>query len=147
MIRKATQNDLRRVVEMAEKFYPQTAYIQLAPFNANAAATLASALIDNGILLVAEVEREVVGMVGLVLAPFPFDPNKVGAYEIIWWIEPEYQSRGVGKELLQAIDPAAKKAGADFIHMVCMANSPIAAAAAYIKSGYDHTEMSFTKRI
>lgn len=147
MIRKATHNDLRRIVEMSEKFYPQTAYIHLTPFNANAAATLASALIDHGIMLLAEVEKEVVGMVGLVLAPFPFDPDKVGAYEIIWWVEPEHQSKGVGKELLEAIDPAAKKAGAGFIHMVCMADSPIAAAAAYIKSGYDHTEMSFTKRI
>lgn len=147
MIRKATQNDLRIIVEMSEKFYPQTAYINLTPFNANAAATLASALIDNGIMLVAEIDQKVIGMVGLVICPFPFDPDKLGAYEIIWWVEPEYQAKGVGKELLQAIDPAAKQAGAEFIHMVCMANSPIAAAAAYIKSGYDHTEMSFTKRI
>lgn len=147
MIRKANENDLRRIVEMSEKFYPQTPYINITPFNAMAAAVLASALIDNGIMLVAEVDKQVVGMVGLVLAPFPFDPEKVGAYEIVWWVEPEFQDMGIGKELLQAIDPAAKQAGADYIHMVCMANSPIQAAAAYIKSGYDHTEMSFTKRI
>jgi GNAT superfamily N-acetyltransferase len=147
MIRKARESDLAKIVEMSEKFYPQTKYIHLTPFNPMAAAVLASALIDNGIMLVAELESKVVGMIGLVVTSFPFDPTILGAYEIIWWVEPEAQSLGVGKALLEAIDPVAKEMGASFIHMVCMADSPIAAAALYIKSGYDHTEMSFTKRI
>lgn len=147
MIRKARQTDLRRIVEMSEQFYPQTPYIKVAPFDSNAVATLASALIDNGIMLVAEIEGNVVGMVGLVVTSFPFNPAVIGAYEIIWWVDPAHQSNGVGKDLLLAIDPAAKEAGATYIHMVCMADSPIQAAALYIKSGYDHTEMSFTKRI
>lgn len=147
MIRKAKESDLRRIVEMSEKFYPYTPYIQLAPFNPTAAGALANVLIEQGIMLVAEDEGEVVGMVGLILVPFLFEPERLGAYEVIWWVEPEYQTKGVGKALLDAIDPAAKQRGVDFIHMVCMADSPIQAAALYIKSGYDHTEMSFTKRI
>lgn len=147
MIRQATIEDLRRITEMSEKFYPQTPYINLAPFNPAAAANLASFLIESGIMLVAEVDGEVVGMVGLVLTPFPFEPELLGAYEVIWWVEPDAQARGIGWALLKAVDAAAKERGCNYVHMVCMANSPQAAAALYFKNGYDHTEMSFTKRI
>ena len=147
MIRKAKDSDLATIVEMSGKFYPHTPYSNIVPFNPEAAAVLAQALIDNHIMLIAELNGQPVGMIGLIVTNFPFDPETLGAYEIIWWVEPEVQKQGVGKALLEAIDPVAKQKGASFIHMVCMANSPIEAAALYIKSGYDHTEMSFTKRI
>jgi GNAT superfamily N-acetyltransferase len=147
MIRQATIEDLRRIVEMSEQFYPQTPYINLAPFNPAAAANLATFLIESGIMLVAEIEEEVVGMVGLVITPFPFEPELLGAYEVIWWVEPSAQSKGVGQALLAAIDDTAKEQNCNYIHMVCMANSPPAAAGLYFKYGYDHTEMSFTKRL
>lgn len=147
MIRKARESDLAKIVEMSGKFYPHTPYANLTPFNPGAAALLAQALTENHVMLVAEHNGEVVGMIGLIVTNFPFEPELLGAYEIIWWVEPEAQKLGIGKALLEAIDPVAKQKGASFIHMVCMANSPIEAAALYIKSGYDHTEMSFTKRI
>jgi GNAT superfamily N-acetyltransferase len=147
MIRQATSDDLLRIVEMSAKFYPYTPYIYIAPFNAEAVAVLATSLTESGVMLVAEVDGAVVGMVGLVPAPFIFDPEIVGAYEVIWWVEPEVQGRGIGRELLLAIEPIAKEKGASFIHMVCMANSPPQAAALYFEAGYDHTEMCFTKRI
>lgn len=147
MIRQATSDDLRRIVEMSEKFYPQTPYILLTPFDPEAVGALALALIESGIMLVAEVEGEVVGMVGLAIAPFIFNPELVGAYEVIWWVEPEHQSNGVGRALLEAIDDLARERGAFFVHMALMPNSPDAAAALYFKLGYAHTEMSFTKRI
>lgn len=147
MIRQAKIEDLRRITEMSEKFYPQTPYINLAPFNPEAAASLATMLIESGIMLVAEVDGEVVGMVGLVVTPFPFEPSLIGAYEIIWWVEPAAQDQGIGRALVEAIDGEARKHGCSYVHMVCMANSPPQAAALYFKCGYDHTEMSFTKRL
>ena len=147
MIRQAREDDLLRIVEMSAQFYPHTYYIKISPFDTESVSILASSLIDNGVMLVAEVEGKVVGMVGLVPAPFIFNPSIVGVYEVIWWVEPEYQGQGVGRDLLRVIEPIAKEKGASYIHMVCMADSPIQAAALYIKEGYDHTEMSFTKRI
>lgn len=147
MIRKATENDLLRIVEMSAQFYPQTPYAYITPFNPEAVSVLALSLIESGIMLVAEVDGKVVGMVGLALAPFIFHPEIVGAYEVIWWVDPDAQGYGVGQELLAAIEPAAKDRGASFVHMVCMANSPPQAPALYFKLGYSHTEMCFTKEI
>jgi len=147
MIRQATIKDLRRIVEMSEKFYPMTPYINLAPFNPEAAGSLAMLLIESGIMMVAEVDGEVVGMVGLVVTPFPFEPGLIGAYEIIWWVEPGKQAKGIGRALLESIDAQAKARGCSYVHMVCMANSPEQAAGLYFMNGYEHTEMSFTKRL
>ena len=147
MIRKAEERDVLRIVEMSACFYPRTPYIHLAPFSVEAVSIIVIALIESGVMLVAEVEGKVVGMVGLAIIPFIFDPVIKGAYEVIWWVEPEYQGSGIGRELLEAIDVESKERGASFVHMVCMPDSPPSAPALYFKLGYTHTEMSFTKRI
>ena len=147
MIREAREDDLRRLMEMSERYYPKTYYANVVPFDADSIAVLHMALMENGILLVAEIGDEVVGMCGFILSPFIFEPMVTGAYGVYWWVEPEYEGMGIGKEFLSAIDPLAKARGASYIHVGCMADSPIKAASLLIKSGYDHTEMSFTKRI
>jgi GNAT superfamily N-acetyltransferase len=147
MIRQARSDELYRLVEMSAQFYPHTHYFKIASFDTEYVSVLIQSLIDSGVMLVSEEDNKLVGMVGLVPAPFPFNPSVVGIYEMIWWVEPEYQGHGTGRALLRAIDPIAKEMGASYIHMVCMANSPIQAAALYIEEGYEHTEMSFTKRI
>lgn len=147
MIRKAEDKDLRRLVEMSERFYPSTHYAQSMPFDATSVAVLCGILQESGIMLVAEVDDKVVGFVGLATMPFMFNPDYVGAYEVVWWVEPEYQSEGVGKALLEAIEPAAKERGCAFIQMIHLPTSPPKAAALYEKLGYNHSETSYTKVI
>ena len=147
MIRYASENDLRRVVEMSERFYATTTYQSFAPFNPVAVAILTQTLIDRGIMLVAEVDGQVVGMVGLVVVPFMFNSDILGAHEVVWWVEPEFQGSKIGWDLLSAVEPAAKSLGCTIIQMLTLSTSPPLAAEIYRKAGYSHSESSYTKVI
>ena len=147
MIRNATHDDLGAIVLMASKFYETTSYAKWADFCPVSVENLAAMMIDTGVMLVAEVEGRVVGMCGLVVAPFMFNNAKTAAYEVVWWVEPEAQGIGAGKALLAAIDGACKAKGCATVQMVHLHNSPPQAAALYERMGYAHTESSYTKRL
>lgn len=145
MIRKATKYDIPAVVELSKLFYATTSYAEWAVFDAETVFDLASNLAENHVLLVAEQDSAIVGMVGLFVAPFMFNREKTAAYEVVWWVSPEAQGVGVGKALLEAIEPACKEKGASAIQMVHLKNSPPQAAAIYERYGYRQTESSYTR--
>jgi GNAT superfamily N-acetyltransferase len=147
VIRAATRDDIPRIVEMAEQFYATTAYPAFAPLAKESAAGLAIVMIETGVMLVAEIEGRVVGMVGLFVEPFTFNVAVTVATEIVWWVDPDAQGAGVGRELLAAIEPACKERGADVVRMMCLASSPPQAAALYERMGYAPSEHAFTKRL
>lgn len=144
-IRKATLADVPVIVSMSAKFYETTSYCTWADFSAETVANLASNLTENHVMLVAEHDGRVVGMVGLFVAPFMFNVDKIGAYEVVWWVDPDAQGNGAGKALLAAIEPACKEKGANAIQMVHLASSPPQAAMIYERMGYAHTESSYTR--
>lgn len=147
MIRAATRGDIPRIVEMAEQFYATTAYPAIAPLAKESAAGLAIVLMDSGVLLVAEVGDRVVGMVGLFLEPFTFNVAVKVATEVVWWVDPDAQGEGAGRELLAAIEPACKARDAQVVRMMCLASSPPQAAALYARMGYAPSEHAFTKQL
>lgn len=144
-VRQATQNDVPRIVEMSAKFYETTSYARWAPFNPDTVHDLAANLAENHVMLVAEEGGDLVGMVGLFVAPFLFNGDITAAYEVVWWVDPQAQGRGAGKALLAAIEPACEGRGCRAIQMVHLASSPPQAAAIYERLGYRHTESSYTK--
>jgi RimJ/RimL family protein N-acetyltransferase len=147
MIRKAEIKDLRRIVEMSERFYQYTSYWQYSkiPFSPDDAAILAMALIDASVLNVVEVENSVVGMIGVIFIPFLFNTKYTHAGEVIWWVEPEFMNCGYGRELLRSVEPACKSAGVTHIQMINLANSSVSSVHLYESEGYVLTENSFTK--
>lgn len=147
IIRNATENDLRRIVEMSERFYPHTSYAKLSgvPFSAEGVASVALGLIENGVMAVAESDGQVVGMIGVVLVPFMFNPEFVHAGEIVWWVEPEHWNSGAGKSLILFAEEKCKAAGARHIQMISLPVSTLSASALYEKMGYQLTEQCYTK--
>jgi GNAT superfamily N-acetyltransferase len=146
-IRPATLADVPAVVRMSERFYATTSYNQWAPFNADTVEALAATLTESHVMLIAEHDGEAVGMVGLFVAPFTFNADRIGAYEVVWWVEPEGRATGAGKALLAAIQPACEARGCHSIQMVHLNNSPPQAAMLYERAGFTHTESSFTKTL
>ncbi|QWP79230.1 GNAT family N-acetyltransferase [Lysobacter sp. K5869] len=147
-IRKAEAGDIPAIVGMGADFYPSTPYAAAGiPFCPVTVEAIARLMQENGILLVADDGRRLVGMVGLVLAPFMFNGAYRTAHEVMWWCDPAAQGAGVGKALLAAVDAAAKAAGAFSVQMLHLVNSPPQAAALYERLGYAHSETCFTKRI
>lgn len=145
MIRPATHDDLDAIVAMSAKFYATTTYAGWAPMCPDTVRDLAAMLIDTSVMLAAEAEGVVVGMVGLVVAPFMFNRAKRAAYEVVWWVEPDAQGAGIGRALLAAIEPACRAAGCDAIQMVHLSTSPPQAAALYERAGFRLSESSYTK--
>lgn len=145
MIRKATHDDIPRIVEMSDKFYAQTRYVDIAPMAKESAAGLAILMMESGVMLLAESEGIVVGMVGLFIEPFTFNIAKTMATEIVWWVDPDHQRSGIGAELLAAIEPACRERGADMIRMMCLAGQSEVAETIYSRMGYTPSEHAYTK--
>lgn len=146
MIRPATLDDVPAIAQMAGKFYATTDYAKFAPFDETAVTNLSAGLTEH-ILLVAEYNNKLVGVVGLFVAPFTFNPSITFATEVVWWVEPEARSTGAGIALLQAVEPAAKARGCTMVQMMHLATSPKQAGALYQRHGYNLSELSYTKVI
>jgi GNAT superfamily N-acetyltransferase len=147
MIRKAEEKDLRRIMEMSNRFYPHTSYwtVSQIPLDEEPLAAFVLSLIDNGIFYVAEVDDVVVGMIGLIVVPFLFNPNYLTAGEVIWWVEPEYWNKGIGEQLLLVVEEPCREAGVKHIQMIDVSVSAEWAEKVYRKHGYLLTERSWTK--
>lgn len=142
MIRPATLADVPAILPMCRKFYESTHYTAFAPLCMDSLEAVVRGLIAEGVFLVAD-EGELVGMVGLAKVPFLFNQSRLAALEVCWWVNPEAQGHGVGKALLEAVEPAC--AGCDYIQMIHLANSPPQAAALYERLGYRFSESSYIK--
>lgn len=147
MIRHATDADTDAIVAMAERFYATTGYAQWADFDPVQARLLADLIRANGVLLVAEVDGAVAGMVGLIVGPSLCNAHVLVANEVMWWVNPEARHSGAGVALLDAVKPACIAKGAAAIQMVHLHDSPPQAAALYEQRGYRHTESSYTLQV
>lgn len=148
-IRQATLADVPAIVAMSERFYAATEFPARLrfPFDPGTVEKIAADLARDHVMLVAEGDGQLVGMVGLYVLPFMFNAGHRSAHEIVWWVNPDAQGAGVGKALLAAIDAACANKGAEAIYMVHLASSPPQAAALYERLGYALTESSYVKRL
>ncbi len=146
-IRDFREDDRETVLSMAARFYETTSYTKVAPMCRNSVNGVVDILARDGVMLIAEVDGETVGMVGMIVIPFGFNASILAAYEVVWYVEPEHQSAGVGRALLAAVEPACKAKDCRMVQMMHMHDSPPQAGAAYVKIGYDPTEHSSTKAI
>lgn len=144
-IRPATEADVDGIVAMSAKFYVMTSYRGFANMDEETVADLVRTLIEGGVMLVAEDAGALIGMAGLFIGPFLFNKHKLGAYEVVWWVNPDDQGAGAGKGLLLAIDAACREKGCAIIQMVTLSTSPPQAGAIYERLGYAHSETSYTK--
>ena len=144
-IRKATLADVPVIVAMSARFYPTTHYADWCEMDEASVAGLATGLIENDVFYVAERDSELVGMIGLMIAPFLFNQNRKFAVEIVWWVAPDARGSRIASQLLAVVEQPCRDAGAERIQMVHMPNSPPQAAALYRHAGYAESEISFTK--
>lgn len=142
-----SEADTLAVMDMAERFYLTTHYASIGPFSHDAVVGIVKLLHDTGILLLAQTEDEIVGMIGMIVSPLGFSPGFVGAHEVMWYITPEAQGNGAGKALLAAIEPACKGKGVDFIQMAHLHSSPKQAGEIFARMGYAPTEHFYSKVI
>lgn len=147
-IRAFRPGDISDICDMAARFYATTHYADILPLSIEATTGIVRMLHETGVLLLAEdADGATVGMVGLIVTTFAFNPTASAAYEVVWYVNPGDQSAGVGRALLAAVEPACRAAGCALIQMMHLHNSPAHAGAAYERMGYTPSEHSYTKAL
>lgn len=139
MIRRATPGDFPAMLEMAEKFI-ERAWAGVVPFDAASCGTLLAALHENGILLVTDDRK---GMIGVMVQPWHFNADVLTAIELFWWCE------GKGAfELREEAERLAKEAGALTMNMGRIAGMRDAALdRLYRAKGYRPSEHIYIKEL
>lgn len=108
MIRLATTADIPRMLELCQQFHFQSPYKE-TPYSVSKTRSLLERVLksDEGLILVAEREGVLIGLIGGLVAPIPFADVRV-AQELAWWVDPKYRPSKDGIKLLEAYEYWAK---------------------------------------
>jgi GNAT superfamily N-acetyltransferase len=148
MIRPADERDIPALLRMGHYFFDEAGWGDVTEYDPGSMDRTLRHLIDSagGILLVAESGGVVVGMAGALLYPHYFNTGSLTGQEIFWWVDPAHR-KGVGGALLEALEDAAKDAGAVSFTMVSVASlRSDALDRVYRRRGYRPAERTYIKR-
>jgi L-amino acid N-acyltransferase YncA len=145
MIRHATKADYAAVVAMSRKFYDTLSYRDI-PFCNESAVRWIELMRAQGCLLIVHLDEQIVGMAGALFSQCLFnDAYKVGS-ELFWWIEPEFRSWGIGRELLAELEKTAHASGCVRFAMASVTDHD-RLGKIYGLAGYEETERAYSKRL
>lgn len=148
IIRNATQADMTRIVELSEEFYKTTHYHNRPPMCPLTVGMLVSSLIEHAVMIVAEEDGEIVGMIGTIVTPYIFNNAYNVASEIVWYVSPTSRTKGIGPSLIAANEAACNEfENLVRIQMVDLPSSPPEVQKFYEKCGYFLSERIFTKMV
>lgn len=145
MIRSATLLDTPKILDLVKEFYPLTHYSKIAEFDDETVSGLIDTLKRRGILLVAQQDENLIGIIGFVGVPFIFNSTVTTGHEVIWWVRPEYRNTSVGVSLLTRADQIASLKGWSSLQMMRLDSSDPRIDSVLIAAGFLPTEHCFTK--
>lgn len=148
LIRKGTEQDLERCLDLSENFYATTFHKDYVPLDRDSCADYFRISINQSMLAVAEFNGVVQGFILAISSPFVVNKAYTTASELAWWIEPEYRNGSAGIKLLRFSESLAKKQGASFISMASLqASMPEKVHKLYSSQGYEHAESTYLKAV
>lgn len=122
VIRRATHDDVPWLVRELRAFATWNG-LRLFGDEAHAEALLGS-LIDTQFVAIAMQDDEPVGLIAGTAGPHPFNPDRVMATELWWWVTPPARGSSAGARLLNAFDEWANE-HADLVSFTLEADSPV----------------------
>ena len=143
MIRRATEEDTGRLVEMGRRFVAETAYRDLIAVQPEKLAGVITTMLANpeAVVLVSGLDATLTGMIALLVYDHPYSGERM-AFEAVWWVEPE--ARGDGVRLLRAAEQWARERGAIAMQMVAP-NERVGNL--YARLGYAPVETSYQRSL
>jgi len=142
-IRTGTIADADDIVRMVGEFIGSTAYRLLFAFNPGLVRGLVDQVLEHGIVLLAEVEGETVGLLVALAWTHPLEGLPM-CDEMIWWVNPAHRSGLVGPKMLRCLEDWARQKGLQLCKMVAPAHSTVGEF--YLRHGYVEVETSYVKR-
>lgn len=147
IIREAASGDIPAIVTMGEDFFSASGYADFTAFDQLSAARTFESLIsgDDGVILVAERDGQVVATAAALIFPFFFNTAHRHAQEFFWWAHPE--ARGAaGPRLLIELERWCRDHGAKSLSVAALASlRPAAVASLYARAGFRVSDASYVK--
>lgn len=114
-IRPATAEDTTKLIELCAEFYEASGFSEHIPYDPDSMEKLFNGLRLNGnIVLVADEDGALVGVLAAHLTPLYFNQNYNVAHELFWYVKLEVRSKGAGIRLLREYEETSKRMGASF---------------------------------
>jgi GNAT superfamily N-acetyltransferase len=143
-IRPSTAADTPRLIAMAQRFLATTPYGALLNPDPDWLEALVDAVLENGTVLVAELDGVLIGMIALSAQPHILT-GEFFCDEVCWWVEPEFRLGSVGEQLLTAAEDWARTRNLSMLKMVAPAGTHVGNF--YISRGFFEVETSYLKRL
>jgi GNAT superfamily N-acetyltransferase len=147
-VRVATTADIPAYMDLAAAFVATTPVSHIIPFDRKGTAAFVTASLDNPnmLVLVAEEADTIVGITGALAYPMYFNPGKLVAQELWWYLTPDARGGSTSKLLFQTIENWAKDIGAEAMFMIALADARVdTMAKVYKRSGYAPVERTYVK--
>lgn len=149
MIRNAILDDVDAVVAIGERFHAESNWGAVCEYVADDEARTCAHLVtsDDGLLIVADNDGEIVGALGGLFFPAHMNFAHRMGQELFWFVLPEYRG-GLGAMLLQAAEEAARAAGCKHWGMGAIEHLRGASVQRLLeRDGYRATERCFMKEL
>jgi RimJ/RimL family protein N-acetyltransferase len=149
-IREATLDDLDKYIELSEEFHKASPMSSVSKFEKDAFKDFLISAIDNQniVLVLAEINKEIVGITGALIYPLYFSPSTTVSQELWWWLTPSARGSGAGKGMYDYIEKWAKSNGAKAVFMIALEDEKVnKMTKLYSRLGYKGLERTFIKEI
>lgn len=107
-VRKATKDDLPKIVEMGLAFFNDTKHAAVVPYNAEAVERISEQLMQDeraGAVFIAHTENgEIIGATAGILFPLWMAPEHITGQEMFWYVMPEHRKSKAGSLLFAALE-------------------------------------------
>ena len=148
MIRQAKSEDIDRMIAFAKGFWDQTTYAESVEYDIDTMVDTTKAMIDTDVVLYAEDEGEIVGLLSIMISPFPMNRNIKSAVEWGFYVHEQYRSGGLGVKLLECAEAMLKERGVKFFTMIALENlKPKAVGRFYRRLGFAPEETCYMKEL
>lgn len=145
-IRLAADEDIPALFWIAQQFFQHNAYREHSWIDAGSLEKTLRLLMQEHVLLVAEVAGRVVGAAGAMIAPLYWNHAQLQGLEFVLWLDPEHRGGGNGKLLRQRLEDEGKAKGVRFWNMIALeASMPEQVGAMYRQAGFKLVEHVYLK--
>jgi GNAT superfamily N-acetyltransferase len=147
-IRNATEADVETIVKMARHFIAFAPHAAVAEYDDEDLANAARACMQHGLLIVAEQDNEIIGMLLGIVSGLWFAPRTLWASELAWWVEPAARGGTAGIRLVTAFQDWAREQGAKVVAMSSLhLDHDTRVGNVLERMGFEQSEHTYIKRI
>lgn len=146
-IQLAEDEDFEDVLAMCRKFYSETTYAKMIPFDEDSAVAHIWKMYDGGFVLVAKDGDKPIGVIGCFVQPFHANQSFLVCAEAFWYVEEKYRKGSLGLRLMKEAETLARHDGCTLMVMSGLSTSPEGLDAVLGRLGYRKEDTSYIKGI